>query len=92
VPQLLIELLGEDAVPVMDQETVPMVNRDGFRQLLKGPRSGRMYGHIGMQNPAGRMSHDDKHVEDAKHGRDHDAEITGHNCLAKIADIYPPAL
>jgi hypothetical protein len=32
--------MGEDTVLVMDQETVTMVNLDGFRHLLKGPRSG----------------------------------------------------
>jgi hypothetical protein len=34
VPHLLIELLREDAVPVMDQETAGMVSWDRFAKLL----------------------------------------------------------
>jgi hypothetical protein len=42
VPHLLIKLSGEDAVSVMDEEAVAVVNRDGFTQLLKGPCRGGM--------------------------------------------------
>lgn len=37
VSHLLIELLGENAVAVMDQETVTVINRHGFAKLLHRP-------------------------------------------------------
>ena len=37
VTYALIKLLGENAVAVMEQEAVRVVNRDRFPQLLHGP-------------------------------------------------------
>ena len=33
----LVKRLGEDMIPVMDQETVAVMNRHGFAQLLHRP-------------------------------------------------------
>ncbi len=45
-----------------------------------------------MQNPASRVFHDHKDVEEAKGRGDHHAEVTGDECLGMIADKGPPAL
>lgn len=37
VAYTLSKLLGEDVIPVMDQETIAVMNRNGFAQLLHRP-------------------------------------------------------
>ena len=63
VPYALVELLGENAVAIMQQKTVTMVSRDGFTQLLQRPVRRRVCRHIAMHNTAGRVFHQDKDVE-----------------------------
>jgi hypothetical protein len=92
VPHLLIELLGENAVAVMDQKTVAMVGRQRFTQLLDRPWRRGMRRHIGIQNPASRMFHDHKDIEETKGRRHHHAEVTGDDGLGMIANKGPSAL
>jgi hypothetical protein len=74
---VLVELLGENAVPVMQQEAAAMVSGDGFAQLLERPLGCGMGGHIAVENAARGVLHHDKHVEQAKGGCNDCAEITG---------------
>jgi hypothetical protein len=60
VPYTLVELLREDGIPVMDEEAVAMVTRDGFAELLQCPVGCRMCSHIAMQDTAGGVFHDTK--------------------------------
>ena len=92
VAYALVELLREDAVAVMDEEAVGMVRWNRFAQLLQRPRGRGMRRHIGMEDAAGGMFHDHKHVEEAKGRRDHDTEVTRHDRLGMIAHKGLPAL
>ena len=92
VTYALIKLLGENAVAVMEQETVGMVSGNCFAQLLQGPRRCRMRRDIGMHDAARGMVHDDEYVEEAKGCCDHHAEITGHDGLGMIAHKGLPSL
>jgi len=92
VADALVKLLREDAIAVMDQEAVGMVSGNRFAQLLQGPRRCWMRRDIGMQDAARSMFHDDEHVEEAKGGCDHYAEVTGHDRLGMIAHKRAPAL
>ena len=88
----LVELLGEDGIAVMEQETRGVIGWDRLTQLLQRPPCRGMCGHVGMQNPASRVFHDHKDVEEPKRHRDHDAEVTGDDRLGMVADKGPPAL
>jgi hypothetical protein len=92
VPHLLIELLGEDAVPVMDQEAVAVVSWDRFAQLLHRPVGCWVLGHMDMQDSAAGVFHHHKHIERLEGGCDHYAEITGDDRLGMIAHEGEPAL
>ena len=88
----LVELRGEDAIPVMEEEAIAMVSWDRFAQLLQRPCSRGVRGHIDMQDAAGGMFHHDKDIEQAKGGRDHHTEITGDDRLGMVAHKRHPAL
>ena len=46
----LIHFFGEDAVPIMDQEAIAVIARNGFAELLRCPLCCGMCGHIAMKN------------------------------------------
>ena len=52
---MLVELRRGDAIAVMYEETVGMVSRDRFAQLLESPLGQGVCGYVGMQAAAGRM-------------------------------------
>jgi hypothetical protein len=52
---MLVELRRGDAIAVMYEETVGMVSRDRFAQLLESPFGQGVCGYVGMQAAAGRM-------------------------------------
>src|SRR4029453_19214348 len=76
----------------MDQKTVAMVRRQRFTQLLDRPWNRGMRRHISIQNPASRMFHDHKDIEETKGRRHHHAEVTGDDGLGMIPNKGPPAL
>jgi hypothetical protein len=92
VAHLLVEFPREDRIAIMDHEAVCVVRRNGLPQLLQRPGRCRMRCHVGMQNAAGRVCHQHKDIEEAKGGRDHDAEITGYDRLGMVADKSAPTL
>jgi hypothetical protein len=83
---VLVELRREDAIAVIYEETVGMVSRYRFAQLVESPLGHGVCGYVGMQATAGRMIDDDKHIEEAKAGRDHHTEIIRHDRLRMVAD------
>src|SRR5262249_52802865 len=87
-----VQLLREDTITVMKQESVGMVRGNRFAQLVQGPRRCRVRRDIGIYNAARGMFNDDEHIEEAKGRRDHDAEITGHDRLGMIAYKGLPTL
>jgi hypothetical protein len=88
----LVERLGKDAVSIVDEEAIRVVRRYRFAQLLERPRRRGMCSCIDMQDPVGRVFHDDKHVKQAKGGRDYHTEVTRDDRLSMIADKGAPAL
>lgn len=88
----LVERLGKNAVPIMDQEAIRVVRRYCFAQLLERPMRRGMCRCIDMQEPAGRVFHHDEHVKQAKGGRDDHTAITRDDRLRMIADTGAPAL
>src|SRR5687768_6297456 len=76
----------------MNENTVHVVSWNGFAELLDGPLSRGMCGHIDVKQPSTGMFDHHKHVEYAKGGGDSDAEVTCDNPLGVIADKGRPAL
>jgi hypothetical protein len=89
---VLVELPGKNTVPVMDKETIGVIRWDGFAQLLQGPCGGGMCRHMTMEYAARGMFHYDKHVEQAKGGRDYHTKVTRDDRLGMIADKGAPVL
>jgi hypothetical protein len=77
---------------VMNQETVAVVRRHRVTQLLQRPLGRRMSGHGGMQDTVRGLFHHDKHIQEAKSGGDHHAEVARDDHLRMSADKGPPAL
>ena len=46
VPNGLIQCLGEDAVAIVDQESILVLRWERFPKLLEGPFGSRMRGHV----------------------------------------------
>ena len=76
VVYVLVELLGEHAVAVMEQEAVAMVSGNSFAQLLEHPWGCGMSRHIAVEHAARGVLHHHKHVEQANSGGDHHTEVT----------------
>jgi len=53
----------EDAVAIMDEETVTVVGRYRFSQLLQDPGGGWVICEISMHDPPGLMFNDNQDVE-----------------------------
>jgi len=87
-----VELCREDAIPVMEEETVAMVRRDRFAQLLQRPDRRGVRRDIDVEDAPRGVFHHDKHVEQAKGRRDHYTEVTGHDRPRMIAHKGAPAL
>jgi hypothetical protein len=92
VAHALIELLGVDAISIMDEEARRVVERHRFASLLQRPLCRGVSGHIDVQETAAGVFHEHKDVEEPERGCDHDAEITDHKCLGMIADKRQPPL
>lgn len=58
----LVETLGENTVPVMEQKPVVIVRRDRCTQLLLCPWRAGMRRHVDVQDAACGMFDDHKHI------------------------------
>jgi len=56
----LVEIGRKYGIAIMDKETVTVVGRNGFAQLLHGPGSRWMGRDITVHNPPGLMFHDEQ--------------------------------
>src|SRR5215831_17861889 len=88
----LIDVFGENSIPVMDEHAVGMISRDCFSELLHGPRRRGMSRDIDMQEPSARMLNHHKNIENAECRRDCHAEVTRDNALSMITHKCGPAL
>jgi hypothetical protein len=64
--QGLIGRSGKDGITIVDHESIRMVVRQKFAELLNRPFRCRMAGHIDMENPAGANLHRDEDVKYAE--------------------------
>ena len=92
VSDMLIELLGKDRIPVVDEEPIGVVWRNRVPWLLKGPERCGVRGHIDMQQSAAGMVNDDEHIKAAERGGDDDTEVAGDHRVGMVAHKRPPAL
>jgi hypothetical protein len=88
----LVDVLGEVAVAIVDQEAAGMISRQRFPELLERPLRRRMGRDVVVENPAGSDLHHDENVEGAEGGRDHHEEVAGHYDFGMITDEGQPAL
>src|SRR4030095_10469761 len=92
VPDALIKLLGEDAIPVMQEKAIGVVSQDHLAQLLHSPLSGGVCGYVAVQEASCRVFHDHKNVQQVKGRRDDHAKVAGDNGLSMVPDKGGPAL
>src|SRR5262247_1966495 len=88
----LIDVFGENSIPVMDENAVDMISRDCFSELLHGPRRRGMPCDIDMQEPSARMLKHHKDIKNAECRCDCHTEVTRYNACSMIADKCGPAL
>src|SRR5215472_18174340 len=87
----LIQLLGEDGVPVVDHKTIGMIARKCLAELLQRPFRSRMSGHVVVEDTTASDLHPHEYVQVSKSGCDHDEKVTGHDDLAMVVDEGQPA-
>lgn len=83
---------GEDAVPIVDQKAIGMVEREKFAELLGGPFGGMVVRDIEVQNSPGAGLHRHKQVQNPKGRRDRSEKIASHNGLCVILHKCAPPL
>ena len=87
-----VQLLGVDAVPIMNQKAIVLTVVNGFAKLLQGPSCRGMGSEIQMDESPCSYLHDQKHINDLKANGDGDEEIAGQHSLGMVADEGHPAL
>ena len=80
----LVQILGKDAVPVMDQKSVRMFLGQRLAELLERPFSSRMRRHIVMKDLAPAQFHDDEYIKETESGCEHYEEVTSDDGLGMI--------
>ena len=86
IPKTLVDILGEDPVSIVDNESVRMIARQCLPELLEHPFRCGMGSDVLVENLAGSDLHHDQDVEGAECGGDHHEEVAGHNDLGMVAD------
>src|SRR5258707_9896912 len=81
IGKALVDFLGEDAVSIVDDESVRMIARQCFAELLERPFRRGMGSDVLVENLAGSDLHHDQDVEGAERGGDHHEEVACHNDL-----------
>ena len=74
------------------QQAVHVVSRERFAELLQCPLGGGVRGDTALQDAAGDVRYEHKHVQEMKRRGDYHAEITGDNSLGMVVPEGPPAL
>src|SRR5260370_2014344 len=86
IGKALVDFLGEDAVSIVDDESVGMIARQCLPELLECPFRCGMGSDVLVENPARSDLHHDQDVEGAERGSDHHKEVAGHNDLGMVVD------
>src|SRR6516164_6010802 len=91
-PHAVPELVAIDSVAVADQVPEYTIFWKRFPNLLSGPFSGRMLGHVEMNQPAPRVSQQHQNEEDAKGRSGHGEEVDRHQLAYVVIEEGLPAL
>src|SRR6516225_2631313 len=81
-----VQVLGKNAVPVVDHEAIGMIVRKRFSKLLQGPLCRWVGGHVLVENSSCPQFHDDEYVNRAESGRHDYEEVAHHNPLGMVMD------
>lgn len=92
VAHTLIDLFGENGIPVVDQDAIAVIGWNGFAELLRGPLSSRMRRDMGVKQSATLMLDDHKDIEHSECCSDRNAEVARDDAFGMIADKGGPAL
>ena len=78
----LIEFPGEDAVAVMEQELIPVLQTARLAQLLQRPGGARMSCDVAVDQATTSMLDDHEHVQRAETRGNGDSKVTGNDSLS----------
>src|SRR5215467_1393573 len=92
IGKTLVDIRREDGVAIVDDETIRMIARQGFPELLHRPFRRGMGRDVLVKNLAGSDLHDNEDVEGTECGGDYHEEVAGHHDLGMVADEGQPAL
>src|SRR5712691_10358222 len=87
-----VQVLGKDAIQVVDHESIGMIVRKRLSELLQGPLRRWVAGHVLVENSTCPQFHDHEYVKGAESGRDYHEEIARHNRLGMVMDEGQPTL
>ncbi len=76
----------------MREKAIGVVSRDRLAQLLHGPLSSGVRGHVAVQEAPCRVFHDHKNIQEVKGRRDDHAKVACDNGLGMVTDKGGPAL
>ena len=82
----------EDAIAIMDEKTIPAIQRQTVPELLDRPFRRGVIGEIPLHDPAGADVEEDEDVQPLKGGRHHDEEVAGEDGAGMIAQERGPRL
>ena len=87
-----VQASREDAVPVVDQVPIGVVESNDLPQLLQGPCRTRVRRDVDAHQSAAAVLDDHEHVEQSECRRDRDEEVTGDDRVRVIAQEGRPTL
>src|SRR5678816_4759060 len=87
-----VQILGKDAVPVVDQESIGMLVRKRLAKLLQGPLRGWVGSHVLVENSPCSQFHNHEYIQRAKAGGNDHEEVARHDHLGMVMDERQPTL
>ena len=87
-----VQVLGIDAVTIMNHESVCFIARNTFSKLLQRPIGCRVTRNIVMKESSRTDFHDEEDVDQPECRRHHNEEITGNDGFGVIVHKGHPAL
>ena len=89
---LFVEAGRESLMPIMKEKLAIAIARKRFSELLQGPLSRRMRGHVEVDQTPRPNRESDENIKDTETCRDCDKEVAGDNLMRMIAEKGCPAL
>ena len=80
-----VEVLGKNAIAIMQQVFVPFLQSNRLTQLLQRPSRSRVRGDIAMNQASTAMLDDDEYIQLSKGYGDREEKVTGNNPLGMQA-------